>query len=78
MHHATARKIMMVSTSVYVAIGVLLFLIRAVIVLGVISLIWLILHIVLSFFARCPNCGRFPGRGYMGEQFCPNCGEPLD
>jgi len=78
MHHTTARKIMQVSTYAYVAIGVLLILIRAVIVLGVISLIWLILHIVLSFFARCPNCGRLPGKGYMREHFCPGCGEQLD
>lgn len=78
MHHGTARLLMRLSTITYLAMIGLFSLFRSVTALGIISIVWLVIYIVLAFFARCPHCGRFPGRGYIGEHFCPGCGEPLD
>ena len=40
--------------------------------------IWAIAYAVLSYFARCPNCGRWPGKHDFFAHYCPRCGEPLD
>lgn len=40
--------------------------------------VWAICYVVLSYFARCPNCGRWPGKHDFFAHYCPRCGEPLD
>lgn len=40
--------------------------------------VWAICYVVLSYFARCPHCGRWPGRHDLFAHYCPRCGEPLD
>ena len=32
----------------------------------------------LSYQMRCRNCGRWPGKGGMWEEYCPRCGAHLD
>lgn len=43
-----------------------------------IGLVGVLIALVLSYFLRCPSCGRGQGRGKLFAQYCPYCGEPLD
>ena len=40
--------------------------------------VWAVCYIVLGYFSRCPNRGRWPGKHDLFASYCPRCGEPLD
>jgi len=33
---------------------------------------------ILSWFLRCPACGRLSGKAMLWAEYCPYCGEMLD
>lgn len=35
-------------------------------------------YIQACIFARCPHCRKSLMKKFLGQEFCPWCGEPLD
>lgn len=35
-------------------------------------------YIQACIFARCPHCRKSLMKRFLGQEFCPWCGEPLD
>ena len=39
--------------------------------------VYTVLGLVCMHYLRCPNCGRWPTRGWWYHQHCPHCGASL-
>lgn len=78
MSRSTAKALTLLSTLVFVIIMIIAALNNAKAVIIVSGILWLILNFILSHFARCRHCGRWPGRGEFFAEYCSRCGEPLD
>lgn len=41
-------------------------------------LIYMVADLVCMHYLRCPNCGRWPGKHFLFDEYCPRCGEHLE
>ena len=78
MDRNTAKCLMIVGSSVMAALAAIFALANNKTAAIVVGIIWVIGYLVLSYFMRCPKCGRGQGRGAFLAEFCPYCGEPLE
>ena len=78
MSRTTAKLLILISTAIYVLVAIIAALCdaKAVIIIG--GILWLVLDTILSHFARCRHCGRWPGRDDFFADYCARCGELLD
>ena len=78
MDRSTAQVVSIISIFVYVFAAIILAFCQQHTVLVIVTVVWLALYLYLCHCMRCPNCGKWPGRGELFAQYCSRCGEPLD
>lgn len=78
MDRSTAKVLIILSTFVMLVLVVIFSLAQNKTAMIITFVVWAIGYIVLGYFLRCPNCGRWPGKHDFFDSYCPRCGEPLD
>ena len=78
MSRGTAKLVMLISAVGMILLMILFAKTGNAMATIITAAVYLPLHFYLCYCMRCKHCGRWPRKGGLSDEFCPNCGKKLE